>query len=104
MAFPDLATDDGYDLQMQTNHLSHFLLTRLLFPLLETKAEAAGEARVVNHSSMAAWYPGTRLGERYLGKNGGNLGGDVCFLVDIFWEIVQHCSSTCSRIITFHSL
>ena len=75
MAFPDVATKDGYDVQMQTNHLSHFLLTRSLFYLLEKKAEAAGEARVVNHSSVRAWVPGTRLAKRYLGKNGGNLGG-----------------------------
>ena len=75
MAFPDLATNDGYDCQMQTNHLSHFLLTKLLLPLLEKKAETAGEARVVNHSSGAAWYPSTRLSEDYLGKNSGNLGG-----------------------------
>merc|ERR1719201_1742155 len=61
---------------MQTNHLSHFLLTRLLFYLLEKKAEAKGEARVVNHSSVRAWVPGTRLAKRYLGKNGGNLGGN----------------------------
>lgn len=35
MALEDKATNDGYDLQMQTNHLSHFLLTREVFPLLE---------------------------------------------------------------------
>ncbi|OLQ03660.1 putative oxidoreductase [Symbiodinium microadriaticum] len=34
MATPDKATKDGYDTQMQTNHLSHFLLAAELFPLL----------------------------------------------------------------------
>ncbi|WP_439101244.1 SDR family NAD(P)-dependent oxidoreductase [Congregibacter sp.] len=39
MATPDEATVDGYDTQMQTNHLSHFLLTAELLPLLETHAD-----------------------------------------------------------------
>lgn len=76
MMFPDKATKDGYDLQIQTNHLSHFLLTKELFPLLNRKAEAVGEARVVNHSSIAAWMGNAALEEQYFGKNGGNLGGD----------------------------
>eukprot|EP00928_Gymnodinium_smaydae_P053203 TRINITY_DN37247_c0_g1_i1.p1 TRINITY_DN37247_c0_g1~~TRINITY_DN37247_c0_g1_i1.p1 ORF type:complete len:367 (+),score=67.37 TRINITY_DN37247_c0_g1_i1:77-1102(+) len=74
MAWADEATSDGYDVQMQTNHLSHFLLTRELFPLLEKAAELRGEARIVNHSSLAR--NGKKLESRYLGKNGGNLGGN----------------------------
>ena len=75
MAMPDEATVDGFDTQMQTNHLSHFLLTRELFPLIEKSAEFNGEARIVNHSSIArksVW----KLKAKYLEKNGGNLGGD----------------------------
>lgn len=75
MALADEATGDGFDVQMQTNHLSHFLLTREVFPLLEKAAELRGESRVVNHSSMAARI-GKPLDEKYLGKNGGNLGGN----------------------------
>ena len=37
MGFPDEASADGYDIQMQVNHFSHFLLTKLLMPLLEKK-------------------------------------------------------------------
>jgi NAD(P)-dependent dehydrogenase (short-subunit alcohol dehydrogenase family) len=78
MAFADEATKDGFDVQMQTNHLSHFLLTSIVFPLLERGAEAGGEgrgqARIVNHSSLAR-HEGELL-ERYLQKNGGNLGGN----------------------------
>mmetsp|Transcript_35072 Transcript_35072/g.72279 ORF Transcript_35072/g.72279 Transcript_35072/m.72279 type:complete len:353 (+) Transcript_35072:75-1133(+) len=76
MAFPDQATKDGYDIQMQTNHISHFLLTRELLPLLQKTASGpAGEARVVNHSSLAR--EGVKeLKPEYFGKNGGNLGGD----------------------------
>eukprot|EP00933_Yihiella_yeosuensis_P073922 TRINITY_DN8271_c0_g1_i1.p1 TRINITY_DN8271_c0_g1~~TRINITY_DN8271_c0_g1_i1.p1 ORF type:complete len:442 (+),score=86.64 TRINITY_DN8271_c0_g1_i1:145-1470(+) len=53
MGFADYATDDGYDVQMQTNHLSHFLLTHELLPLLHVASKLRGEARVVNHSSCA---------------------------------------------------
>jgi len=70
MALPDRATKDGYDVQMQTNAISPFLLTRELMPLLRK----SDDGRVVNHTS------GARLGPdhepRYFGKNGGNLGGD----------------------------
>lgn len=88
MALPDQRTPDGYDVQMQTNHLSHFLLTQLLLPSLEAAATARGEARVVQHSS------GARRGGFALDKEGmlqakylrpappGELGGDTkdaCF-------------------------
>jgi NAD(P)-dependent dehydrogenase (short-subunit alcohol dehydrogenase family) len=70
MALQDQATTDGYDVQMQTNVISHFMITKELFPLLRKSAQA----RIVNHSSMA------RLGEplnmAYFEKKGGNLGGD----------------------------
>lgn len=70
MALPDQATKDGYDVQMQTNCISHFLLTKGLFPLLKK----SNGARIVNHTSMARL--GADLEEKYFGKNGGNLGGD----------------------------
>lgn len=75
MAVADEKTSDGCDVQMQTNHLSHFLLTCEIWQLLTTAAESKGEARVVNHSSMAR--KGKELERQYLGKNGGNLGGDA---------------------------
>jgi NAD(P)-dependent dehydrogenase (short-subunit alcohol dehydrogenase family) len=53
MGVPDERTPDGYDVQMQTNHLSHFLLTNLTMPSLEAAAASRGEARVVQHSSGA---------------------------------------------------
>jgi NAD(P)-dependent dehydrogenase (short-subunit alcohol dehydrogenase family) len=74
MALADEATKDGYDVQMQTNHLSHFLLTQQLFPLLTKAADQRGEARVVSHSSIARF--GAKLDAKYLGKNGGSLGGN----------------------------
>jgi NAD(P)-dependent dehydrogenase (short-subunit alcohol dehydrogenase family) len=70
MALKDEATTDGYDVQMQTNVISHFLLTKELFPLLKKSKEA----RIVNHSSGARL--GGPLKMEYFEKNGGNLGGD----------------------------
>lgn len=71
MAVKDEATKDGYDVQMQTNCLSHFLLTKELFGLLKR----SDDARIVNHSSMAR--RGPQLEMKYFEKNGGNLGGDA---------------------------
>jgi NAD(P)-dependent dehydrogenase (short-subunit alcohol dehydrogenase family) len=70
MALKDEATEDGYDVQMQTNVLSHFLITKELFPLLRK----SDEARIVNHSSMARL--GGPLEMDYFEKKGGDLGGN----------------------------
>lgn len=43
-------TADGWDVQLQVNHLAHFLLTYELFDLM---LRAPGGARVVSHSSLA---------------------------------------------------
>ena len=70
MALKDQPTIDGYDIQMQTNHLSHFLITKELFPLLKKV-----EARVVNHSSIAR-FGVKNLEGKYFEKRGGSLGGN----------------------------
>lgn len=75
MAMDDKATKDGYDVQMQTNHLSHFLLTKELFPLLQKAQELRGDARIVNHSSMART-GGPLEAAKNFGKVGGSLGGN----------------------------
>ena len=49
MACPYSKTADGFEIQMGTNHLSHFALTGQLLPLLQ----ATDNSRVVNVSSMA---------------------------------------------------
>lgn len=77
MATPDVATVDGYDTQIQTNYLSHFLLTAELLSLLERTSEQYGDARIVNHSSFGRLHtPHSQLEEMYFGANGGNLGGN----------------------------
>jgi len=46
---------DGIDSQKQ-NYLSHILLTTELLPLLKAQANEVGDARIVNHSSLASLY------------------------------------------------
>jgi len=70
MAMPDRATKDGYDVQMQTNCISPFLLTKELFGQLKK----SDDGRVVNHTSMARLGPPHEA--KYFEKRGGELGGD----------------------------
>jgi NAD(P)-dependent dehydrogenase (short-subunit alcohol dehydrogenase family) len=54
MATPHEVTEDGFELQIGTNHLGHFALTGLLLPLLhhqESTTESSG--RVVTVASLA---------------------------------------------------
>ncbi|KAH6611301.1 hypothetical protein Trco_001321 [Trichoderma cornu-damae] len=54
MNMPAGKTDDGLDLQLGTNHVGHFLFTRLLLPVLErTVAEHGADVRVISVSSNA---------------------------------------------------
>merc|ERR1719336_1698531 len=50
MVCPELRTEEGFEMQIGTNHFGHFLLTNLVMPLLK---KAAPGARIVNVSSLA---------------------------------------------------
>jgi NAD(P)-dependent dehydrogenase (short-subunit alcohol dehydrogenase family) len=54
MACPYAKTEDGVEIQMATNHLGHFALSRLMLPLLRIKRGS----RIVNTSSI-----GHRMGK-----------------------------------------
>ncbi len=86
LAVPDEITKtDGFDKQIQTNYLSHFLLTRELFPLIVVGSKEHGDARIVQHSSASRhWTPKDCLEEKYFLEqdSDGLLGGnDVKFFV-----------------------
>jgi len=50
---PRKETEDGYESQLATNYIGHFLLTHLLLPLLKKSGTRESPARVVNVSSCA---------------------------------------------------
>ena len=51
MACPLTRNENGWEMQLATNHIGHFLLTCLLVPALK----AAAPARIVNLSSRGHW-------------------------------------------------
>jgi NAD(P)-dependent dehydrogenase (short-subunit alcohol dehydrogenase family) len=53
MCTPYSEAKQGFESQFQTNYISHYLLTRLLLPLLISTAETSpkGSVRIVNVSS-----------------------------------------------------
>jgi len=58
MAQPLTKSQDGHDVQFQTNHLAHFLLTALLW---DTIKSTDGDVRIVQHSSGAHWMGGMKF-------------------------------------------
>ncbi|OAL45719.1 WW domain-containing oxidoreductase [Pyrenochaeta sp. DS3sAY3a] len=72
MAIPDLRlTADGYELQFGTNHLSHFLLYKLLEPALLAAASPELPSRVVNVSSSTHNVNGINPSDNYNFEKGG---------------------------------
>lgn len=107
MMTPDEITKDGFDKQMQTNHLSHFLLTKELFPLLKASVKECGDARVVQHSSIARNQTKDNMfrGE-YMSKQpkDGCLGGDEdnAVFAGPTWE--RYCQTKLANSVFCHAL
>ena len=61
-------TEDGYEAHFQINHLSHFLLTLELLPILLDTAESCNDCRIVVVSSRlhssAEFTPGNMNAEQ----------------------------------------
>lgn len=53
MMCPEWKTEDGFDMQLGTNHLGHFLFTELITPLLMKSASSGFDTRIVIVSSIA---------------------------------------------------
>lgn len=54
MAVPSTKTEAGFEIQLGTNHVGHFLFTKLLLPTLtKTAAEPGSDVRVISVSSEA---------------------------------------------------
>jgi NAD(P)-dependent dehydrogenase (short-subunit alcohol dehydrogenase family) len=53
MATPEGRTQDGFETQLGTNHLAHFLLIQLLLPTLLKSTTSNFQSRVINLSSVA---------------------------------------------------
>jgi len=69
------ATEDGFDVQMQTNVIAGLLLTMEVLPSLKTALELKGRARVAAQTSSARLQGGP-LEAKYFGKSGPELGSD----------------------------
>ncbi|KAJ5316984.1 hypothetical protein N7508_001492 [Penicillium antarcticum] len=72
MAVPDLQfTNDGFELQFGTNHLSHFFLFQMLKPALLAAASPEFRSRVVIVASAGHKLCGINASDNYHFQNGG---------------------------------
>ncbi len=52
MTCPEWKTEDGFEMQIGTNHLGHFLFTELMLPLIRKSAASGFHPRIIIVSSM----------------------------------------------------
>lgn len=83
MASKDARTKDGFEVQMQTNQLSHFALTRLVWKSVELAANIRGEVRIITHTSFFRNPPiSSKPKQKFYVKSEANtLGGDKTWSV-----------------------
>lgn len=86
MALPPEKTVDGYDIQIHTNHIGPFLLTRLLLPLIEN----ADEPRIVFVSSIG----------HYLATTTVDLSRSYALFPNILWTWARYGNSKTANIHT----
>ena len=82
MAQPLIKSKDGFDIQFQTNHLAHFLLTELLW---EKMINTPGQTRIVNHSSGAHHMGSPIFDKNNMEDPGYNLG--ILGLNAVLWNV-----------------
>lgn len=87
MAVPAETTEDGFDIQLQTNHLSPFLLTHRLLPLLK---QSPNGPRVVFVSSIG-YLLSSLTKEDSLSQNFNKF-------PDVFWTWVRYGNSKVAEI------
>ncbi|KAM0726100.1 Retinol dehydrogenase 11 [Formica fusca] len=66
MMSPHEKTKDGFELQLQSNYLGHFLLTLLLLPKIQSSAP---DCRIVNVSSLAHVFGNIQFNDMNLDKS-----------------------------------
>jgi predicted GNAT family acetyltransferase len=71
MASPHIRTKDSFDIQMQTNQSSHFLLASLVHENVEKAATNGGESRIVTQSDRIIARLSTRKRYPVVGLNTG---------------------------------
>lgn len=74
----DYRSKEGYDIQMQINYFSHFLLAKCVFPSFDLALEHNREVRICQQSSASRYNPQTPHHEKYfLVAKEGDLGGNT---------------------------
>lgn len=89
----DYRTKDGYDAQMQVNFLSHYLLTKCVFPSFDLALENGKEVRVCQQTSGVRYDADKSLKEEYFVKSKEKtLGGDGTRAgLDRYWQSKVAC-------------